>query len=252
MINHALFFKELVENRIKFWIALFALSTIAVAIPLLFNFMGELERMDLSRYVDPGELAFIMSNYHNYAWSQWTAKNLTQFASLAAIVLGMGALAGESSFGTAPFLLSKPLSRRQVYATKAAAGVLLLGLAIFGSTFILILVSAIQGYTVQVGPFIASTLVVFVGASVIYLGTGVISTLIPDPVKAGVVAGLFWGLASIPGFFRATAHYSIYYQMKAIPYWLQGDFPWFVVLVFLGIGYMLYETGVYYWKHKDL
>ncbi len=251
MINHALFIKELVENRIKFWIALFVLGAMAVAIPLLFEFTTELERLDLTPFVDPGELSFILSNYTNYAWSQWTAKNLTQFASLAAIVLGMGALAGESAYGTAPFLLSKPLSRRQVYTTKAAAGIFLLGVAIFGATFILILVSALQGYALQVGTFIASTIVVFAGAAVIYLGTAVFSTLIPDPVKAGVVAGLFWGLAAVPGFFRVTSQYSIFYQMKAIPYWLQGIFPWFAMLVFLGLGYVLLETGVYYWKRKE-
>ncbi len=251
MINHALFVKELVENRIKFWIAMFILAVIAVSIPLLFDLTKELESMDLSRFVDPGQLSFILSNYHNYAWSQWTAKNLTQFASLAAIILGMGALAGESAYGTAPFLLSKPLSRRQVYTTKAAAGIFLLGIAIYVSTFILILVSSMQGHALQVGPFIASTFVVFAGAVVIYLGTALISTLIPDPVKAGVVAGLFWGLVSVPGFFRGTVHYSIYYQMKAVPYWLQGVFPWFVMFVLLGVGYMLFETGVYYWKRKD-
>ncbi len=251
MINHALFVKELVENRIKFWIALFVLGVIAVAIPLLFEFTTELGRLDLSHFVDPGELSFILSNYNNYAWSQWTAKNLTQLASLTAVVLGMGALAGESAYGTAPFLLSKPVSRRQVYTTKVVAGIFLLGIAIYVSTFILILVSSMQGYALQVGPFIASTFVVFAGGAVIYLGTALISTLIPDPVKAGVVAGLFWALLSVPGFFRATAHYSIYYQMKAIPYWLQGVFPWFVMLVLLGLGYMLLETGVYYWKRKD-
>jgi hypothetical protein len=27
--------------------------------------------------------------------------------------------------------------------------------------------------------------------------------------------------------------------------------PWFVILLLLGLGYMLLETGVYYWKRKD-
>ncbi|MEW5921734.1 MAG: ABC transporter permease subunit [Bacillota bacterium] len=252
MISPALFFKELVENRIKFWISFFILGVLAVIIPLLYAFAGNmLGSINLSPYVNPGEISFILSSYPNYAWSQWTAKNLTQFASLAAIVLGMGALAGETAYGTAPFLLSKPLTRRQVYATKMAAGIFLLGLAIVASTFLLILVSAMKGYTLQAGPFIASAIVVYVGAAVIYLGTAVISTIIPDPVKAGVVAAIFWGLASVPGYFRGTVQYSIFYQMKAIRYWLQGEFPWLVLILWLGIGFLLFETGVYYWRQKD-
>lgn len=251
MINPALFIKELVENRIKFWIALVILSGMAIAIPLLFDFTRELERMDLSPLVNPEGLSFILSNYHNYAWSQWTAKNLTQFASLAAIVLGMGALAGETAYGTAPFLLSKPLTRRQVYMTKTGAGIFLLGLIIYISTLVLIAMSVMLGYELHVGPLFTSTVVVFVGASVIYLGTAFISTLIPDPVKAGVVAGLFWALAAVPGFFQATVRYSVYYQMKAIPYWLYGDFPWFGLLVLFGFGYLFFEGGNYYWNRKD-
>lgn len=210
-----------------------------------------LRGMDLSPFVNPGEIDFILASYDNYAWSQWTAKNLTQFASLAAIVLGMGVLAGEAAYGTAPFLLSKPLARWQAYTTKAAAGIFLLGLAIAFSTLLLILFSALKGYTLQAGPFIVSVFIVFVGAVVVYLGTAFFSAIIPDPVKAGVVAAVFWGLASLPGFFRGTVQYSLFYQMKGVRYWLQGDFPWLVILLMLLIAYLFFEAGVYYWRQKD-
>lgn len=252
MVKPALFFKELLENRVKFWVFMFLLGGLAIAIPLLFEFTGNLlGKVELSSYVDPGEISFILSDYSNYAWSQWTAKNLTQIASLAAIVLGMGALAAESAYGTAPFLLSKPLTRRQVYTTKVAAGIFLLALVIFGSTLILILVSATKGYSLQGGALFVSTVVVFFGAAVVYLGTTVFSVLISDPVKAGVAAGLFWGLASLPGFFREAVHYSIFFQMKAPGYWLSGDYPWPTLLIFLGLAFLLYETGVYFWKKRD-
>ncbi len=252
MLNAALFIKELMENRIKFWIALAILSALAIVIPLLYDLTGEILRgMDLAPYVNPAELAFIYASYDNYAWSQWTAKNLTQLASLTAIVLGMGTLAGEASYGTAPFLLSKPLSRRQIYATKAAAGLFLLALAMGISTLLLLFVSALKGYTLQTGAFVVSVFLVFAGVAVVYLGTALFSVLIPDPVKAGVAAAVFWGLASLPGFSRGLAQYSLFYQMKGVRYWLHGAFPWPALLLILVAGYLFFAVGVYYWCKKD-
>lgn len=252
MVNTALFLKELAENRIKFLISLFIMCAVALVIPLLYGYMGNLlGQIDLSPYLDQGEISFILSSYHNYAWSQWQAKNLTQLATLSAIVLGMGALAGETAYGTAPFLLSKPLTRRQGYKTKAAAGLILLGVVIFSSTLLLMLVSVFIGHEIQPGPFIAATLIVFAGSTVIYLGTVLCSALISDPVKAGVVAALCWGLLAVPGLFRGTVQYSIFYQMKAVPYWLQGDFPWLIIFIFVVLAYLFYEGGIYYWQRKD-
>ncbi|RJX27116.1 MAG: hypothetical protein C4554_04845 [Dethiobacter sp.] len=251
MINPALLAKELWENRIKFILMFVLLGILGAAIPLLFNFTEILRNMDLSPFVDPGELSFIWSNYSNYAWSQWTAKNLTQLATLSAIVLGMGSLAGESAYGTALFLLSKPLSRRQIYATKTAAGFVMLAGLVFGSTVIFILVSALKGFTLAQGVFLLSSVITFGGAVVIYLGTAIFSVLIAEPVRAGVAAALFWMLASVPGFFKGTAAYSVFFQMKAVKYWFLGENPFIPLLIFLITGWILFEIGVYLWSRRD-
>jgi len=252
VINLALLAKELRENRVKFVIMLAILGILGSSIPLLFTWTGNILRnLDLSPFIDPGALSFIISDYGNYAWSQWTAKNLTQLATLAAIVLGMGALAGEAAYGTAPFLLSKPLSRRRIYTTKIIAGAVLLAGIVFGSTGIFILVSGLKGFAFDRGAFLVSSAIAFGGAMVIYLGTAIFSVLIAEPVRAGVASALFWILASLPGYFKSTAAYSVFFQMKAVKYWLFGESPLVPLLIFLVTGWILFEAGVFLWSRKD-
>lgn len=253
MINSTLLFKELRENRVKFMFMFAILGILGIIIPLLFEWVNDiLQNMEFLPFINPGELSFILSNYGNYAWSQWTAKNLTQMATFAAILLGMGALSGEVAYGTAPFLLSKPLSRRRIYTTKIVAGITMLAVIVFGPTLILMAVSAMKDVAFDKGVFLISTVITFAGALVIYFGTTVFSVLISEPVRAGVAAALFWLLASIPGYFKSTAAYSIFFQMKAIRYWLFGESPFVPLLFFLVISLIFFETGVFLWSRKDI
>jgi ABC-type transport system involved in multi-copper enzyme maturation permease subunit len=253
MINFTLFVKELRENRIKFYLCFLVLAVLAVLLPLIYEPTREFfdRIIFLDDEIQQG-LQFIGASYNNYAWSQWIGKNLPQLATLTAIVLGMGVIAGEISYGTAIFLASKPLTRREIYTTKVAAGLFLLAACAFGSTLLLVMVSAWQGFELDYGAFMTATAITFAGAAIIYLGTAAISGLIPEPVKAGVVAALFWLAVSVPGYFKGTAAYSLFYQMKAVPYWIFGEnpiVPLGLSLVFLGA---LYEAGVWAWNRREL
>ncbi|MEA3397920.1 MAG: ABC transporter permease subunit, partial [Chloroflexota bacterium] len=71
-------------------------------------------------------------------------KNLTQFGFILAVLLGMGAVAGEKERGTAAMILSKPLPRwaflLSKFVAQVAVYVLALGIAALGAyyyTFIL-------------------------------------------------------------------------------------------------------------------
>ena len=71
-------------------------------------------------------------------------KNLTQFGFILAVLLGMGAVAGEKERGTAAMILSKPLPRwaflLSKFVSQVAVYVLALGIAALGAyyyTFIL-------------------------------------------------------------------------------------------------------------------
>ena len=154
MIHPAILAKEIRENRVKLIITLVLLGVLAVALPLIFEPARDFFRnMDLSPYIDQQELNFIAASFDSFAWSQWTAKNLAQMGTLAAIVFGMGAFSNEAHFGTVLFLLSKPVTRREIYTTKVVAGMLLLALSIVGSTLLLALVAALKGFDLDYGDF---------------------------------------------------------------------------------------------------
>jgi len=251
MIKQVLFWKEIRENRIKFYIASALFGILAVVIPLLFPWVKSFLRHNLFGLIPPGELNFIVSNYDNYIWSQWMGKNLFQLGILFAVILGMGPLAGEVFYGTAPFLLSKPLTRRQVYFSKALAGLSLLAAAFLGSSLLLYVVSSLKGYALHAAPFAISILIVYLGTAVVYSGTLIFSSLVNEPVKAALYAFVFWFALSIPGYFAAAAPYSFFYHMKGIPYWFKGENPLFPALIFLAVAWVLLEAGLFLWKRKD-
>lgn len=254
MVQYSLFAKELRENRVKFFLLMASLTALGLLIPLFFEQVRTiLEQPDLSRFVGPQDLAFITASYGNYAWSQWNAKNLTQLATVAAVVFGAGALSGERHYGTALFLTSRPVTRREIYTTKAAAGLFLLAVCLFGSTLVLLLVSALKGYRLDYGAFLTAALITFACAAVVYLGTAALSAVLPDPAKTAVVAALGWLLLSIPGYFGLpAASLSIFFQMKAIPYWIYDQNPIVPLGIFLVLAAALYELGVWLWSTREL
>jgi ABC-2 type transport system permease protein len=118
-----LFFNSLLKELFQLWrtrrflivAAIFGL--LGLASPLVAYFMPSLLSMI------PGAEAFAslvpiptagdaVSQYH---------KNITQFALLLAVIIGMGSVAGEKEQGTATLILSKPLPRWAFLSSKLAA-----------------------------------------------------------------------------------------------------------------------------------
>ncbi len=238
MINFALFKKEIRENRIKLIIFFLLFSIAGASLPFFHDMSKDIVRN-------------MWSSYDNYLWSQWTAKNLVQFITVTAIVLGMSPLAGEAAYGTAVFLLSKPITRQKIFTSKITAGIFLLAVCVFGSTFVLILTSILKGFTFNIPSLLMSVTITFAGGVVIYMGTIIFSALLADSIKAGVTATLFWGAASVPGYFRATASFSIFRQMSAVDYWIYGENPTILLLTLLLVACLFYLGGYFIWKQRE-
>lgn len=121
-------------------------------------------------------------------------KNLTQFGFLLAVLLGMGAVAGEKERGTAALILSKPLPRWAFILSKfAAQAIVYLGaltLAAAGAAYY----TAVLFEPLALGPFLFGSLLLWVWmlsfAAVTLLG----STLAPS---TGMAAGIGFGGAVI-------------------------------------------------------
>ena len=61
----------------------------------------------------------LQRDYRGYIWSQWIRQNLTQMATLFAVLLGTGGLLSQRS---ELFTLSLPVSRRRLVSVRAMAG----------------------------------------------------------------------------------------------------------------------------------
>lgn len=241
MINLALFKKEIRENRGGLLLCITISSALALFIALSFQ-------IDRRLSVELSALKLYGSLYQNFTcWIHWTAG----LSAFTAIVLGMGVISGEEYFGTASFLLSKPLTRREAYTTKIVAGLFMLAVVLFGSAVIFILLLYARGISIDPGFFFTTVLIVYAGAAVIYMGTVIFSSIYNRPGIAGAVAVLFWAAASVPGCFPSSAPYSIFYQMRAIPYICHGQEPFIPLGTALVLGGICYESGFWLWSGQE-
>ena len=89
-------------------------------------------------------------------------RNLTQFGLIMAVLLGMGAVAGEKERGTAPLILSKPLPRWAFVLSKFVAQALVyllgFGLALLGAAYYTSLLFTPLAF----GPFVLGNLLLLV------------------------------------------------------------------------------------------
>lgn len=85
------------------------------------------------------------------------------------------AVAGERQRGTLEVLLSRPLSRRVVYATLALAGAAFIGIAVAGLTFGAWLGSAVTGRTPELG--VANLPLLWLNVALLYWSLGAIGLL---------------------------------------------------------------------------
>lgn len=238
-MNRALIGKELRESRWKLVVGTVVLTLFAVALVLLYDLLK-----GMMLQVPPGfdwARDFIridlLDDFNYYLWSQWHAKNLYQFGTVLAVLVGMSSVAGEVNSHTISFLLARPISRRTVFANKVIAGVITLGVAVAVSTGLMLIVSmASTEQVIDVGRLTVATLITFIGLILIYMLSVFFSTLIDEPVKAGGITVLTLLLMSVLGWFGATRQYSLFTHINGGEYFIRGTFP------FVSLGAMILTT----------
>lgn len=234
--------KELHQMRWMIIIGLLIGLGLAVILVSTFNYLDQVvEEIPpdllelLSQYEVTRELLFIFGDYSSYVWSQWNAKNLYQFGALFAIIIAASQFAGEVSRRTIGYYLTRPITRREGYLAKVASGLLILLLIFGGGTVIIWAASAITGHTADWGRFFGAVLISLIWLSVYYLLAAIISTLNREPVTAGLMIGLAGIVLSLPGLFAASRQFSIFYQMRAVEYFIYGQ----AVLPSIALGLVL-------------
>lgn len=250
MFNMSLFKKELRESRWKIIVGFIIFIITAASIPLTFIYVKEL--VDLFPQI-PGLEGFdrFLENYSIYTWNQWNGKNLYQIGTILAIIMGMNLIAGEKVSKTLEFLLAKPVSRASLYFTKFAAAIISLSIIILGSTAILYIISLIVGYDILPGKLFVSTIITLIGFIFMLTLTLLISTILDEPVKVGLLSAFILFLMAIPGWFRKTYFLSIFHHMKAVEYMLEGNFPVTALIIILLLIMGMYYMGLKIFEKKE-
>ena len=223
-----------------------------------FHYLGQLvneipsEVLELlARYEFTRELMFIFDDYSLYVWSQWNAKNLYQFATVIALIMAAIQFAGEINNQTMSFYLTRPISRKQGYIAKIAAGLLVMLVIFGGGTLIFWAVSSVMGYVADWGRLLGALLISLAWAWAFYCLASIISLWAREPIKAGVAGGAIALLLSVPGLFPAARPFSIFYQMRAVDYFLHGDPLLWSLISGLAIGGLLLGLGGYLFSKAD-
>ncbi len=126
-------------------------------------------------------------------------KNLGQLGAFAAIVLAMGAVAGEKEHGTAAFMLTKPVGRGAFIGAKLAALGAVLALAVIAAVVVGWVYSAILFEPMPVAGWVALAFLTWLGLAVWAAITFLASTVTGSAAAAagvGVVALIVLSLVS--------------------------------------------------------
>lgn len=234
--------KEMLQMR---WILIIGIIfglALAVIIVATFHYIEQImtdipaELLEaLSRYEATRELLFIFGDYSLYVWSQWNAKNLLQAGALFAIIIAAFQFAGEISRRTIAFYLTRPLTRRQGYLAKIAAGFLIiLTIFVIGTLFIYI-ASTLAGHSADWARLTAALFASLIWLTAYYLLAAIISSMNREPINAGVIAGLSGIALSLPGLFVLGRQFSLFYQARAADYFIYGQ----PLLIPIGAGLVL-------------
>jgi len=79
----------------------------------------------------------------------------------------------------------------------------------------------------------------------------IISILSREPVKAGVLAGVAGLALSVPGLFPAARYFSVFYQMRAVEYYVYGEPLAWSLLAGLFTSGVLLILGFSLFKKRD-
>src|SRR5437867_797909 len=123
-----LWYKAWLDTRWRFLTGLALLVMLAAGTVYGYRFVEEL--LPLSRQVEAAAATSplirraleIQREYRGYVWWQAFRQNLSQMATLFAVLIGSGALLAQGSGASALFTLSLPVSRHRLVAVRAATG----------------------------------------------------------------------------------------------------------------------------------
>jgi len=247
LIHGGLWSKEAREYRLVFIICL--LITILVGVISLYfphlasEFTGNSAAW--SRWMS--------SPFVDEAWLQWNSVILLQLSAITAFILGFSTLSGEVGGNNAvSYLLSKPVSRREVVTTKASAGLTFLVFYVYGSSFVW---SALAWHAGQQLPefsvFFLSSTVTLSMAAVIYMSAVFFSSLFFRTWLAALFSIITWLAVFTPQFGFVSRDYAVFLHMQEAGFWLGTETSFIPLGVGIVIAGIFYELAVFFWDKRE-
>lgn len=251
-----LWYKAWLETRWRFIVGLILLTCFGVLVvlvyPLAANMRLEMPDLPASLGEQVREAFALMSTYDGYVWSQWFGKNLLQFWTLFAVLLGAGGLATEASRGTALWTLSLPVTRRRLLGVRAGLGALeLLALALVPSLLVVAL-SPLVGQSYSAADALAYSLMTFAGGMFFYGLALLLSTVFGDqlkPILAGMAVSVAMGL--LPLFSKRLAAYSVYNVMSGQSFYAEGVPPWAGLFACVALAAAMFYVSLRVLERRD-
>jgi ABC-2 type transport system permease protein len=226
-----LWYKAWLETRWRFAIGFVLAVCSAVSVVLIYPSILKLVPMgssidssgELGRRVR--ETAELSREFRGYVWVQWCRQNLSQAATLFAVLLGSGSLLAPG--GAALFTLSLPVSRGRVALVRAATGLAELFAIVFASTLLVPLVSPAIGEHYGVGSALVHAVCAFVASGLFFSLAFLISSEFSDiwrPLLVTLAVAFVANLAE--QILRLSARYGIFGVMSGETYFRAGTVPW--------------------------
>ena len=251
-----LWYKAWLETRWRFVAGMLLLmcfgAVVVLTHPLLEQMKIEIPNLPGNLGEQLREAFALMTTYEGYVWSQWFGKNLLQFWTLFAVLLGAGGLATEASRGTALWTLSLPVTRRRLLGVRAGVGAAeLLALAVV-PTLLVWALSPLVGQSYKIADALAYALMTFAGGMFFYGLALLLSTVFGDqlkPILIGMAVSIAMGLVTM--FSRRLGEYSVYNVMSGQRYFAEGVPPWAGLLVCLALAASMFYVSLRVLERRD-
>ena len=224
-----LWYKSWLETRWRFLIGLFLLLCSAAGAVLSYP-----QVLKLLPQVPPDadgllgekirEAADLARTYRGFVWSSWFRQNLTQAASLFAVLLGTASFL--SLEGGSLFTLSLPVSRRRLVCVRAATGLAELSLLVFVPSLLIPLLSPSVGERYTLGSALIHSACLFIAASVFFGLTLLLSTIFSDVWRPLLIALAVAFALAVADQFLHSPSFSLYRLMSGETYFRTGQLPW--------------------------
>ena len=251
-----LWYKAWLETRWRFVAGMLLLmcfgAVVVLTHPLLEQMKVEIPNLPGNLGEQLREAFALMTTYEGYVWSQWFGKNLLQFWTLFAVLLGTGGLATEASRGTALWTLSLPVTRRRLLGVRAGVGAAeLLALAVV-PTLLVWALSPLVGQRYPLKDALVYALLTFFGGMFFYGLTLLLSTIFGDqlkPILIGMAVSIAMGVVTM--FSRRLAEYSVYNVMSGQRYFAEGVPPWAGLLACLALAASMFYVSLRVLERRD-